>query len=326
MKKKKKIMCVLLLIPVFLFIAFLTAYRFIGVGGKVIRIEADEKKGFYSEYYLYIPDTQKSSDYNFLLVEVNNTGFVDDNHKTHVKAAHNIIRFGQANGLARDLGIPLLIPCFDRPETDWKLYTHALDRDALLVNEGHLARIDRQLLAMIADARDVLADKSIHIEDRILLNGFSASGSFANRFTALYPEKIAAVAAGGVNSMVILPIENIDNHELIFPVGISDLADIADLSFDMQEFAAVPQYYYMGADDDNDALLYDDAYSDSERKLVKEVLDEDMSIRWENCRKVYESQGICAEFHTFPGVGHETTPEMNEDIASFFMQVMDAWR
>lgn len=109
---------------------------------------------------------------------------------------------------------------------------------------------------------------------------------------------------------------------MIYPVGVSDLKKIADLKFDLQEFASVPQYYYMGEDDDNDALQYDDAYSELEREIVREVLEEDMSIRWENCKKLYESQGICAEFHIFRGVGHETTKEINESIVSFFTKVM----
>lgn len=253
---------------------------------------------------------------------MNNSGFVDDRHKKHMQAAHNTVRFGQANRIAQKLGVPLLVPCFDRPKTDWRTYTHALDRDTLSIKEGTLARIDNQLLAMIEDTRAVLADKDVQLEDKILLNGFSASGSFANRFTALHPEKVAGVAAVGVNGMTILPMKTRDGRDLIYPVGVSDMMEIAGLEFQPQEFASVPQYYYMGADDDNDALPFDDAYSDLEREIVQEVLNEDMGVRWESCKEIYESQGIRAEFHTFPGAGHETTKEINEDIVSFFSQVM----
>lgn len=326
MKKKTVILYVSVLLLILLFTAFFIAYRYVGVGGRIIQIEANDNKGFYTEYYLFIPDTLNQSDHRFLLVEMNNTGFADDNHQKHIDAAHNTVRFGQANRIAQKLGVPLLVPCFDRPETNWKMYTHALDRDTLLCNEGPLARIDEQLLAMIADARIVLADKNIQIADKILLNGFSASGSFANRFTALYPEKVAGTAAGGINSMAILPIESRNGRELIYPVGVSDLMEAAGLEFHLQAFASVPQYYYMGKDDDNDALPYDDAYSDLEREIVKEVLDEDMGIRWESCKNLYESQGIHAEFHTYQGIGHETTGEINADIVSFFSQVIKEYK
>lgn len=326
MKKKKIMICVLILLPVCVLIALWAFHRHTAGDGTIIKIKADKDKGFFTEYYLYIPDTLKQSDDSFLLVEGNNTGFVDDSHEKHAEAAHHTISSGQAHYFAKDLGVPLLIPCFDRPETDWELYTHALDRDTLLNHEGSLNRIDRQLIAMITDARAVLADKNIKVKDKILLNGFSASGSFANRFTCLYPELVAGVAAGGINGMAILPMEHWNDRELIYPVGVSDLLEVADLKFNLQEFASVPQYYYMGGNDENDALPYDDAYSDPERELVSEVLKEDMTIRWEKCKQIYEIQGIQAEFHTYPGIGHETTEEVNADIVAFFLKVMEEYK
>ncbi|WRS28564.1 alpha/beta hydrolase [Oscillospiraceae bacterium MB08-C2-2] len=325
MKKKKLIMPAFFLC-IFLFAAFFAVYRYVGVGGKIVKIEANRDKGFYTEYYLFIPDTLNAADQTFLLVECNNTGSVDDNHKTHRDAAYNTIRFGQSNRIARKLGVPLIIPCFDRPETDWQMYTHALDRDTLLCENGALSRIDRQLNSMIDDARTVLRAKNIYVQDKVLLNGFSASGSFANRFAALYPERVAAVAAGGLNSMAILPMDSLQGHELIYPVGISDIKQIADLTFQLSAFANVPQYYYMGAEDENDSLPFDDAYSNLERKIITEVLGEDMKVRWENCQKLYESQSIEAQFHTFQGIGHETSTEIDKDITSFFAQVMDEYK
>lgn len=323
MKKKKIIIMSASVLFILLFAAILAVYRYAAVGGRIIKIDADQEKGFYTEYYLFIPDTIKASDQTFLLVECNNTGFVDDNHKTHMKTAYNMVRFGQSNRIARKLGIPLIIPCFDRTKTDWNMYTHALDRDTLLCESGSLSRIDKQLNYMINDAKIILAEKNISVQDKVFLNGFSASGSFANRFTALYPERVAAVSAGGLNSMTILPMDSLQGNELIYPVGIADINQIANLRFQLSEFAAVPQYYYMGADDENDSLQFDDAYSDLERKIITEVLDKDMGVRWDKCKKLYEAQGIKAQFITYPGVGHETLTEIDEDIVSFFTQVMN---
>lgn len=325
-KKRNGILLSVLALLVLLLAAFFAAYRFVGVGGKILKIKADGGKGFYSEYYLFLPDTLKKSDPVFLLVEPNNTGFTDDNHKTHVDAAHDIVRFGQSNKIARELGIPVLVPCFDRTQTNWEDYTHALDRDTLLIEDGPLKRVDEQLLAMVADARGVLVKKGVQIQEKILLNGFSASGSFVNRFTALHPEKVAATAAGGVNSMVILPAVSIGDQTLIYPVGIADVEEITGAAFQPQAFAAVPQYYYMGAEDDNDALPYDDAYSDMEREIVIKVLDEEMDARWESCQNVYKEQNIRAGFHSYPGIGHETTTETIGDIASFFTRVMEGYK
>lgn len=193
-------------------------------------------------------------------------------------------------------------------------------------NGGSSSRIDLQLLAMIEDARDVLAERNVILQDKILMNGFSASGTFVNRFTALYPEKIAATAAGGVNGITILPLDSLQGQELLYQVGIADTKQIADIDFQLPLFAAVPQYYYMGANDDNDALSFSDAYDNAQREIILNLLGEDMSVRWENCKTIYESQGINAEFHTYPGIGHEQPIELDGEIISFFMRVIREYK
>lgn len=323
MKKRRN---TLLIIAVFLLVFLFMAYRITRIDGRIIKVDAASDKGFNAEYYLFIPDTLNVSDSTFLLVEPNNTGFVDDRHKEHKKAAYKTIRFGQSSQIARKLGIPLLVPCFDRPKEDWQIYTHALDRDTLLCDKYPLVRIDKQLNSMIDDAKTYLNSHDIHVKDKVLLNGFSASGSFVNRFTALYPERVAAVAAGGINGMAILPVEIIKGNDLVYPVGIEDLKQIAGLDFNPTAFASVPQYYYMGANDENDTLPFDDAFSPMERELIIKVLGENMSVRWENSEKFYKSQNIRAQFHTYYGVGHGTTPEINGDIVSFFTQVIDEYK
>ncbi|MDF2889130.1 MAG: hypothetical protein K0R23_3515, partial [Lacrimispora sp.] len=60
----------------FLLVTQFLAYRYAGIGGRIIKIGAASDKGFHTEYYLFIPDTLKVSDSTFLLVEPNNSGFV----------------------------------------------------------------------------------------------------------------------------------------------------------------------------------------------------------------------------------------------------------
>ncbi|MDF2886479.1 MAG: hypothetical protein K0R23_864, partial [Lacrimispora sp.] len=57
-----------------------------------------------------------------------------------------------------------------------------LDRDTLLCEKYPLVRIDKQLNFMIDDAKTYLAAQNIYVQDKILLNGFSASGSFVNHY------------------------------------------------------------------------------------------------------------------------------------------------
>lgn len=43
---------------------------------------------------------------------------------------------------SKELKIPLLVPFFDRPASNVKIYTHSLDSDTLKKTDGKLARID----------------------------------------------------------------------------------------------------------------------------------------------------------------------------------------
>ena len=95
------------------------------------------------------------------------------------------------------LGVPLLVPVFPRPMSDWKIDTHALDKETMAVGGGPLHRLDQQLVAMIDDARARLGERGYEIGERAMFTGFSASGTFVNRFVMPHPDRVLATAAGG---------------------------------------------------------------------------------------------------------------------------------
>ncbi len=255
----------------------------------------------------------------FLLVEPNNSGRLSDDLAVHLAAARELARTAIGGYLARELGVPLLIPVFPRPETQWELYTHQLDRDTLAIEDGPMRRLDLQLLAMISDARGRLASQGRPVAEKVLMTGFSASGSFANRFTAMHPEHVQAVAAGGLNGILILPVESLGGRALPYPLGVADLAPASGRAFDAATWRNVPQFLYMGALDDNDAVQFDDGYSAAEKAIVDAVIGAKMQPdRWELCQRIYREAGADATFRTFKDVGHFTTREVNEEIRDFF--------
>jgi hypothetical protein len=155
-------------------------------------------------------------------------------------------------------------------------------------------------------------------------SGFSASGTFANRFTALHPDKVKAVAAGGINGLLILPCDSLQNVALPYPLGVSDMEFLIDVGFQKSAFAVTPQFLFMGALDDNDAIPYEDGYSIQEREQVFQLLGKQMMPdRWENCIEIYQQQGVNAVFKTYQGIGHEQTPEIKDEILAFFKDKME---
>ena len=151
------------------------------------------------------------------------------------------------------------------------------------------------------------------------MNGFSASGTFANRFAILHPTVVRAVATGGVNGIPTFPTDRWDDVAMRYPVGIADVKEIADIEFDEAAYKKVSQYIYMGTLDDNDTVPYRDAYDAADAELVKNLIGaEMMPDRWEISQSIYKALEIPAQFVTYENTGHQIKGEMIDDIVAFF--------
>lgn len=291
----------------------------------LIEVSAAPDKGFHHPYVLFIPKSAEGKPSSYLLVEPNNTGHPSDDPEVHHAAAVALARDSSVgNFVAEKLGVPLLVPVFPRPSSLDDVYTHALDRDTMLISEGPLKRLDLQLRAMITDAKERLAAMGRPVAQKILLNGFSASGKFASRFTFLHPEVVAAATFGGVNGFIMLPVAELNSHSLNFPLGLADFEQVAGHPFDRSAFGAVPQFAYMGEKDQNDAVLYDDGYSDDDRKLIFTLLGRTMMPdRWKAVEAVYHEQALPVRFKTYAGIPHGTDRTINGEVADFFRSIME---
>lgn len=106
------------------------------------------------------------------------------------------------------------MPVFPRSETNSLVYTHALDQDTMHIKEGPAVRLDLQLLSMAIDAQKKLAAQKYIVENKLLIVGFSASGTFSNRFAFLHPDKLLAVVSGAVNAFPMLPVNALNKQAL----------------------------------------------------------------------------------------------------------------
>lgn len=290
----------------------------------VIEVPAAPEHGFHHQYVLFIPPRHDDQPAQYLLVEPNNTSRPDDDIEVHRAAAISLARDSSVgNFVANRLGIPLLVPVFPRPSSIEDTYTHSLDRDTMLIREGPLKRLDQQLIAMAEDARTRLAARGHPVNEKLLLNGFSASGLFANRFAFLHPNVVAAAACGGVNAFIMVPIAEKGGRKLKFPLGLADFEEIQGHPFDPVAYSRVPQFAYMGEKDTNDAVMHDDAYSADERELILELFGQTMMPdRWNAVQAVYRQQTLPIEFKTYPGIPHGTNGAINSEVADFFRRVI----
>ncbi len=313
---------------------------------RLIKVDKKPEEGFHWDYYLYIPkniSSAQSSGYsNHMLVQPNNTGTFTDDIEVHDRAAK---KTAEENPLAQELGIPIFVPVFSRPRTikdvphkGYMYYTHSLNRQTLSLEVKKYKRLDRQLIAMIEHAQDLLAQRKIQLKDKVFMFGYSAAGTFTNRFITLHPEKVQAIAAGGICSLPTLPVKRIDNKELYYPVGVFDIKELTGSEFNLAAYKKIPQYLFMGNEDTNDTLPYPAPYSEREKEIIKDVFNTEpipiekqgnkeyaqiLIDRFNKAKKFYEQEGIPSQFVLYKGIGHRLTPKIIQDVGNFFKNNAD---
>ncbi|MGE3261929.1 MAG: hypothetical protein AB7K68_09135 [Bacteriovoracia bacterium] len=184
----------------------------------LLKVGPDPAKGFNYAYYLLLPSGVESEKHPVLLIEPNNTGRASDDMSLHDQAAKKVTERGYYYRISKRLKLPMLVPVFPRPKSEWQNYIHYLNRRTIQIKEGPLKRVDLQLIAMVEDARARMAATGINIAPKFFMNGFSSSASFSLRFTALHPRLVQAVSAGGINALPILPVKKWQNQKLPYPI------------------------------------------------------------------------------------------------------------
>jgi hypothetical protein len=287
-------------------------------------IQKNPEKGFQNDYILFIPKGTPLNKKIFLLVEPNNTGKISDSMEVHRAYAIDLASVSSVgNNISTELRIPLLVPIFPRPASQPLVYTHALDRDVMLEKNPELKRLDLQLLKMIDDAQSILHAMNIVVDRKVFMSGFSASATFTNRFSFIHPEKIKALAIGGFNGELMLLQNDINGAELDYPLGLHDFYKLFGKKFDADKYMSIPQFIYMGKLDDNDAVQFDDAYSDKERKIINDNIGKTVQERYLHCQQLYHHKKINPIFTSYENVGHWTTAEMNLAVIKFFQKQME---
>lgn len=287
----------------------------------VVLIPPKPEKGFNFPYYLVIQKDMDKSKYKRLMVETNNTGRPSDVLAVHQESAYNTAISGSVGGyVAEVLKMPMLVPVFPRPLTDWwDNYYHTLPRVVMQKTSGDGQRIDLQLIAMIEDARELLDSNGIKLEKKIFMTGFSASGQFANRFTVLHPEYVRAVFHGG---FTMYPTDEIDGNILYYPLGTADIEEISGEEFNLSEYKKVVQFVYTGDLDKNDRIVETaEDYNAYDAEIMHNIYKtEDPMKIWAKKEELMKKLGFGKniQFHIYQGIGHGIPTAAFHDAIDFF--------
>lgn len=319
MKRIAAILIVLMAVAAFAGAAIFGPYAL-----RVQHFKANPFDGYHADFYLYVSPGAKQAAADgkpaTILVQPNNSGTSSDDPEVHRKDAW--WTGFERKAIADELSVILLVPAFIRPGTDWQIYTHALDRDSLTTEREDIKRIDLQLIAMIDAARVSLAESGINTEEQILLQGFSASAMFANRFTVLHPDRVKAATIGSPGGWPIAPVASFDGKTLNYPAGIADLEALTGIPFDAETYNAIPQLIYMGSVDDNDSLDFTDGWEEADANVVDDLFGADPLSRWDDAQSIYQDAGANVQFLLIDGVGHDRKG-LQDYSTQFFKKILN---
>ena len=287
--------------------------------GQILWFEREPRSGYEWSFFLYLPSGvgPSSSSSTPLLVMPNNTGTIDDQAGVHRAAA--LKQSFSWRSYAERLHAAILVPTFPRPAARPDLYTHALDRDTLLVQSGDLRRLDLQLIGMIEAAHRFMGAP---VDKKILIFGFSAGAMFANRFTLLHPELVLAAAIGSPGGWPMAPQSTWNSEPLRYPLGADDLSTLTGKPLNFDALQRVRFFFFLGAKDENDSLTFRDGYDTEDEALAMRLLGRTPVERWSLAERMYREAGANAIFRLYPDVGHDVTDNMDSDVLEFFANAM----
>ena len=304
----------------FLFILLCVAgiSAFAQSNGQILTFPANPKAGFEWGYLVYLPDNLDTSRKLPILFVMNNSGVASSNEEMQKKTLARLENNRYEKQLADQLGVPLLIPFVLREGND--LYPHELNRAVFVLNDGPFKRLDLQVVNIFKDVRKQLQKKGITTQQKMLVAGGSAAGAFAWRFTLLQPKYVLATVAA-VQHYPTLPLKELNEQELIFPIGIADIKQYTGSLFNKRAWQQIPIFVYEGGADYNDPLPYDECYPGELRTLLHKLYDkeDDTQVRVRNVHKELARLAPNVQTHIYPNMGHHF---MVEDTVQFLRNNM----
>lgn len=269
--------------------------------------------GFYNGYFLAVPRGLPRDKKYYILAEAAPALFKRNGGRADQTAG--ALGFLQAYPLLESLQTPVVMPVFTRVSSAPGLRPASLNREIMQIQEGSLKRPDLQFQAMLKDARRRLKKEGIKTYKKIWLNGFGPSGNFCMRFTFLHPKSVQAAVCGGTDAIAPLPLDSWAAQPLRYPLGTAGIKEWTGKKFDLKNWKRVPQFYYIGAKDQNFSLATDAFLGQEDAQEALDTFGLGLNERWTNTLQVLRQSGARIQTQWYYGKGYE--PAWS-DAADFF--------
>lgn len=303
--------------------------------------QANPEQGFYHGYYLATPGyiSLPRDEYRPLGMQHPKPplnvfgGMVHQDHTSDGERDHpisdvkekakDLIESGGLFGESNDLAIPLLIPVFETPSIDkYPGYLPSLNHGAMQVTDDKFERLDLQLLNMITHAKEKLNanDEKLVSEDGVIMNTFSASSMFSNRFALMHPSEVAGLTLGGA-AVRTIPADNWNGHPLPYPLGTAGLESMIDGDLDIEAYKSIPKLMYLNEGDEKNFVKFDNFFEYPDDVLREIYPETSPSKQWETTQQIQNELNNNVTFTTYAGGSHnDITDENLDDIPEFYIE------
>lgn len=213
--------------------------------------------------------------------------------------------FEKFNLLAFSIFLPRKYFTHDYP--DFKFNSQIMTQETMIEDTckapDFYNRPDLEILKIINKLKIVLRDNGItNVSKEILAGGVSSGANLANRFSLLYPNLVKGVALFCAGDLMY-PTDQLDNLQLKYPFGTSDINKIEGNKFDIEKYKTIPHYIYVGEEDTNDPMPYE---LGSKRLLEdhQRILSKSLPERAEKYADYLKFMGMKVKLNIEPDIGH----------------------
>ena len=223
--------------------------------------------------------------------------------------------FLQAMGEAKDLNnclkgsAPILIPILPSLSATAPYYQQ-LSTECFQNGD----RPDLDIIQCINFAKDIMKNEyGAKLNDKIFLNGYSATGVAAQRFALLHPELIDTACIGGASGSIPIP-----NPQLDYPLGTKNFRQLFGQDFNEEEYKKITFNYYVGEletltesrDRNGNAYpMHDMSYKESsvptlQGEEYRLLYGQDMFFRANAIVSVLQKNGYKINHQVLPNIAH----------------------
>jgi pimeloyl-ACP methyl ester carboxylesterase len=294
--------------------------------GRITEHQADED--IVHNWYSYVPRGLSKETAVHILITAINGGIYDYEKSTSTTKTMLKERLGWP-GIGEFVLLAPVVPRRDDPH----VYPVAFDLNSFHESDDFYTSADLKVLRMIDTLAQELTSDGYNVSGRVMIEGFSSGGLFAQRFALLHPDRVQALAAGHCGGNFTLPLSEYEGVTLDWPVGTNNLEELTGITFDPDSYMAIDQLIYIGALDTGEGgttIVWhrlhptwgpqDHWQSVDQMEFLFTTFGETDPARLENQVSYLNSNGYSnISFKLYPNVGHVLTEEMIQDAMDFLL-------